>query len=59
MDDPVVDLNVGGIIYAARLSTLRKEPGKLADMFSNGKQQSLKPSRYNVSPIIYYLDVAS
>lgn len=44
MDDPVVELNVGGIIYAARLSTIRKEPGKLADMFSNGKLQNTSNS---------------
>ncbi|OXA53115.1 BTB/POZ domain-containing protein KCTD16 [Folsomia candida] len=45
MDDPVVELNVGGIIYAARLSTVRKEPGKLADMFSNGVDSIPKDSK--------------
>ncbi|CAG7823710.1 unnamed protein product [Allacma fusca] len=34
--DPVIELNVGGVFYATQLSTVRKEPGRLAEMFSQG-----------------------
>jgi hypothetical protein len=38
MDDPVVEFNVGGVFYTTQLSTVKKEPGRLAEMFSQGKQ---------------------
>jgi len=41
MDDPVIEFNVGGVFYTTQLSTVKKEPGKLAEMFSQGKQEAL------------------
>lgn len=37
MDDQVVEFNVGGVFYATTLGTVRREPGRLAEMFAQGK----------------------
>lgn len=37
MDEQVVEFNVGGVFYATTLGTVRREPGRLAEMFAHGK----------------------
>jgi len=36
-NDPVIEFNVGGVFYATQLSTVKREPNRLAEMFANGK----------------------